>query len=143
MNRSTRDKYPLIAHPGRSIAELVQLGSYEYFNPLINDINFTAASTDAAAEVLCFGERRWNADMPRRLEGMRRRPASMTDLLELRVQYQDLSLADPIVALGAIYVNAEGQRYIGCIFEFAGEPNLGVIWEREIWSPRYRFLVLS
>lgn len=143
MNRSTRDEYPLIAHRGRSIKELVELGGYEYFNPLINDSNFLATFSDAKAEVLCFGERRPNAEMLRRLDGMGRRPGSMTDLLELRVQYPDLSLADPIVALDAVYVNTEGQRYIGCIFEFAGEPNLGVIWEREVWSPRYRFLVVQ
>lgn len=143
MNHSTRDVYPLVAHSGRSIVELVQLGEYEYFNPLINDNNFVAASRDVQAEVLCFGERRCNADIPRRIERMNRQPGSMADLLELRVQYPDLSLADPIVALDAAFINAEGQRYIGCLFEFAGEPNLGVIWEREVWSPRYRFLVVT
>ena len=143
MNRSTRDEYPLAAYPGRSIDGLVQLGGYEYFNPLINNGNFSASQVSGRAEVVCFGERRQSSDMPRRLESMGRRPGSMSDLLELRVQYPELSLADPILALGAVYINAERQRYIGCIFEFADEPNLEVIWEREVWSPCYRFLVIA
>ncbi len=134
---------PLVIHPTDTTEQLVTAGCYEYANPLINSQTFPHNTRRwfLVSELLCFNEPLANPEVSDRLAERGFEPSGMTELLTLRTQSPRLDLQDPIVALNAVLTKPDGQRFIGCMFEFAGEPNLGVIWERPVWSARYRFLV--
>ena len=155
MTKISREPFPLAFDQFVSGQELIERGSYEYHNPLIlsNRLIWSDHGGDRwfqEAELICFGESVRNIELqnhlvddePKRFKSLGARPAGMRALATLRIQYPGMSLADPIVALGACSTGGRGESFVGCLFEFAGEPNLGMIWRREVWSARYRFLVV-
>ncbi len=68
------------------------------------------------------------------------RPAILSELLALGAKYPELQRQFPIVALGSVWHDADGDRVVPCLSVDGGERELGLDWCGVGWDADCRFL---
>lgn len=125
-----------------SVDALVQAGGYDSTNPDINLRNFRVSrdeDTDIDLALVRFTQVLATADVLHALAAQGLRPATLRELLAFGAQYPPLQRQFPIVALGSVWMNSEGQRYIAYLWGHARERGLGLGWLVRWWREVYRF----
>jgi len=70
------------------------------------------------------------------------RSATIEELLAFGAAYPELQREFPIIALGSVWRNRLGNRYVACLYRDGNERNLNLNWIEDDWYVHCRFLVV-
>lgn len=131
--------YPLDVF-GHSINDLVKQGNYGWSNPNINDQNFQADEMHQTEVILKhFGKDMSTEAVLNALDAEGLRPATMSELLNFGIRYPELQKQFPIVALGSVWQDPDGNRGVGYLCYDDGQRELSLDWVDDGWHDCYRF----
>jgi hypothetical protein len=136
--------FPLTIDYTKSLAELVAAGGYDYANPNITEENFPVGSGEAeVASVLVHLDRlATSEEVLDELERKGIRAATMVELLAFGAKHPDKQRQFPIIALGSVRTDPNGDRRVGYLWERPGSRSLDLLWFVSRWSVRFRFLAV-
>lgn len=126
----------------KTIDQLVKAGKYDYVNSNINRTNFQLHPVAKEVELLHLGRYTTTEEILAEMETQGLKPATMTDLLHSGIQHPDEQRNFPIIALGSVWTNPFGYRYVGCLNGSADRRNASLHWTNPglQWDDDYRFL---
>ena len=135
--------YRVVVDHHKNFAEMVAEGNYDYLNSDINANNFPVDGQLCRKEtdiVLVYLNRAANteqvlAEMDRK--GLR--PATIAELLSIGAKYPNLQREFPIVALGSVWQDRYGPRYVPYLDGLGSERDLHLSWVGDDWSELCRF----
>ncbi len=102
----------------RTIADSVVAGKYTYQNNDINDTNFprTGAGTESTEIILVHFDKSISTEKAlAELEKRNLRPADVQELLAIGEQHPEKQRQFPIICLGSVWQNSDGDRYVPCL----------------------------
>jgi hypothetical protein len=136
--------YPLTINRQRSRSEMVGAGKYDYANPSITEENFPVEQGSSEVEVVLIHLNRVasNEEVTSEMERLGLRPATMDELCAFGEQHPDRQRDYPIAALGSVWTDRYGYRYVGYLWEGAYGRDLGLYWLGYGWLARCRFLAV-
>ncbi len=127
---------------GRSVADLVAAGNYDWKNSDVNDKNFPVSrrGTDTVDVTLVHFNRTISTENAlTELDRMGLKPADLHTLLSLGEKYPELQREYPIVALGSVWQDRLGNRYVPYLFRNVSERGLHLVWVGHDWVEVCRF----
>jgi hypothetical protein len=142
---SVRQSFKVLVDCTKSLAEMIQAGSYGYVNSDINSKNFRVEGQgQQKVEVVLFHFKRAISidDALREMEKAGYRPARIEELLALGAQYPDLQKQFPIVALGSMWQNPNGYCGVAFLGRVDAERKLSSDWIESDWSGGCRFVAV-
>jgi len=126
----------------RSVTDGIKGGRYDWFDPNITDAHFpNTRSVTSSLEVYIveYGKCMSAKNVLANLDKRNLRPATLQELLAVGEQYPDLQREFPIVALGSVWQNAEGNRCVPCIVGGGSSRGLRLHWIGGDWGGLCRF----
>ena len=134
--------FALTVNYNRSIEQSVKAGKYDWANDSINAKHFPS-QTKGMAEVeiilVKFEKDMESDDVVKQLDEQGLRPAELEELLAFGEKYSDVQRNFPVVALGSVWQNPYGNRYVPDLFGGTGERWLGLDWWSLRWNSYCRF----
>lgn len=128
---------------GRSIADGIAAGKYDWVNENITQKNFPDSQSGVAEveiHLLHFGKLMSTAQVLAEIEKQNFRPATLQELLAVGEQHSELQREFPIVALGSVWQIPSGPRdVVPCLFEGGRERLLDLNWAERGWDDSSRF----
>jgi hypothetical protein len=142
MGAVQRNRYPAKASH-KSLQEAIAAGKYDYASDYITAEHFKLeGEIVVAAELVIYPPDRdiESDDVVKELDQMGLRPATLQELCAFGEKYPDIQREFPIVALGSVYVDAYGGRFVPFLDCWSAGRRLSLgDWGGE-WIPFYRFL---
>lgn len=128
-----------------SLSDRIALGKYDWVNDDITEKNFpTAVEKDYEVEYKIFHFNRLisseSAIAEMEKEGYR--PGNLAELLKLGEIQPGLQREFPIVALGSVWCDALGNRYVPVLDCDDRKRKLDLFWFVSDWNGVYRFLAV-
>lgn len=143
-----RPTYDVVVNYNRSLAEMVNVGQYDWVNANINKKNFPIVGEgEHKVSVTLFHFNRYieSEEVVTEMEKEGYRHAKIEELLALGETRPDLQREFPIIALGSswsIWWNPRGGRFIPALWVCAGGRYLRLAWFEDEWSSDCRFLAV-
>jgi len=126
----------------RTIEKLVEAGKYDWSNPDITSKNFPSSQKgkDQVSIQLVYFDRYLTSDeILKTLAKQGLRPATLKELLTLGEQHPDLQRQFPIVALGSVGQNSDGDRFVAYLWGGGLKRHLRLRWLESRWRALCRF----
>ncbi len=127
------------------LSALIKQGNYDYVNSEITDENFPTdkkGKTELEVELFDLDTRKSTDAVLALMDKAGLRPATMVELLSFGAQYPDEQRRYPIVALGSVWTDRDGYRYVGYLWGHPGYRHLYLYWLDLDWPAYYRFLAV-
>ncbi|MCB9802925.1 hypothetical protein H6761_02825 [Candidatus Nomurabacteria bacterium] len=122
------------------ISENVRFGNYDWSNSDINDRNFQADERHQCEIIFKHFDKSMSTDaVLKALDAEGLRPATMSELLALGIEYPELQRQFPIVALGSVWQSLSGHRYVGYLNGLVSGRGLFLSWVGSGWLGYCRF----
>lgn len=141
--------YPLTIDYNLSIEDMVKAGNYNSVHRKIKAKNFPAGRGEAKVEAVLFrsGNMVITQEVLAELERHNLRPATMVELLAFGKQHPDPLRVFPIVALGSVWFDGEGDGNVGNLYETPSGRTLSLsLYENTAqlpdWGTHNRFLAI-
>ena len=140
--RKTANVFSVLVNYGRSVADLIAAGNYDWKDRDVNDRNFpTVRSGEARVDIIlvhfnCYISTK---DVLAELDKQGLRPAELPELLVFGATYPDLQRQFPIVALGSVWRGLDGFRCVPCLSGGDSERGLSLFWIGRDWVALCRF----
>ncbi len=134
--------YPISVNYDLSVEAAVKLGRYDWTNSDIADKNFPTTRTgkaEVAVELIHFNRVISIKDALSELDKMGYRPAELHELLALGEKYPDVQREFPIVALGSVWQDLFGDRYVPYLDRHGSKRDLYLNWIEVDWNEFFRF----
>lgn len=126
-----------------NINDAVKSGNYDWSNSDISDKHFTADQPHDCDLILKhFGKDMSTDAVLKALDAEGLRPATMSELLALGAQYPELQRQFPIIALGSVWQDLFGSRYVGYLFSYGSKRELNLRYYDYDWSDLCRFAAI-
>ncbi|MBI2448138.1 hypothetical protein HYV44_01060 [Candidatus Microgenomates bacterium] len=137
-----RPTYKVVLDCGKTIAQMLKEGEYDWMNEDITDEHFPVVGTEAGeGEITLFHFGKWmsskNAIAEMAKEGYR--PANATKLLALGKAQPDLQREFPIVALGQTWQYPRGNLMVVCLGEDDSKRRANLGFFDGDWHGDWRF----
>jgi hypothetical protein len=139
------DTYSLTIDYTKSVEQMLADGGYDYKNPDITSHHFRHEATGkvvVVAQLVHFDRFTSTDDALKELSKRGLRPATMAELLAFGSKYPDVQRQFPVVALGSVWANRSGDRYVGSLSGDASGRYVGRDWFGGGWHSRCRFLAV-
>jgi hypothetical protein len=130
----------------RSLTEMIASGHYDDKHENINEKNFPVQGTGRVKQevfLIHFNCAMASGLVPRELDQIGYRPATLVELLAFGQKYPELQRKFPIIAIGSIWRSPEGNPNVPCLDEADGERFLALTWNLGEWFPDCRFLAVK
>jgi hypothetical protein len=126
------------------ISRAIELNKYAWVNDdvlRLNSIPKTGSSSYIHLGLIQFSQVIRTNDVLQRMTEGSFQPAGLRELLAF-TPYFDAEPLFPIVALGSVFQDSNGQRHAVCLYGNCAETNLGLNSLQFGWNRRHRFLVV-
>lgn len=122
------------------INDAVKVGNYDWSNNDVNDQHFQADQSHGVEITLRHFDKAMNTDaVLKALDAEGLRPATISELLALGIQFPELQRQFPIIALGSFWRDSFAYRHVGCLRSDGGERRLSLYWFSFDWNDCWRF----
>lgn len=133
-----------IYNHSRGLSEMIRLGCYEVVSPNFRPENFDVVGADRKrieVNLVFVGIKISSSEIVGEMMIKHLKPAKLEHLLAFGVKYPEKQKLFPIVALGTVWTDPCGQRYVPVLSSTAdGKRSLGLGLERYHWEDYCRFL---
>lgn len=139
------DTYQLTVDYDRSLADMVKAGHYDYANDYITADNFPieGSGTVESESVLVHLDRSASTkEVEQEIAKRGLRSATIKELLAFGEKYPDVQREFPVVELGSVWVDGDGDRRVAYLWSRASDRDLGLRWDEGDWYSFYRFLAV-
>ena len=136
------NRYSITVDYQMEVEEAIKRGNYDWINPYINSENFPPkgkGTVEVEVELVHFDRYITTNVAVNNLRKMGYRPAGLRELLALGEQSPDIHKEFPVVALGSIWQDANGDPNIPCIYRSGKARNLRLVGYGGGWYARWRF----
>lgn len=140
--KEIEETYPLNVDYDQKIEDAVADGKYDYKNDDITSKNFPTSrkgSADIVLHLVHFNRNISSDDVILELDKLGLRPAETHEELAFGAAHPDIQRQFPIVALGSVWQDRDGDRYVPCLFRVGSERSLYLDWFGNGWSADCRF----
>lgn len=143
--RGTDNTYPLTVNYDTPVGDGVKAGQYGWSDPNIISQHFPSKREGiqkVEVELIHFNR---FISTDRALEGLDKlgvRPAELHELLALGEKYPELQSKFPIVALGSVWQDPRGYRYVPYLYCYGSRRKLCLYWIEDDWDGYWRFAVV-
>lgn len=139
--------YSITVNYGRTLAEMVEAGYYDYANPDITAEHFPIegrGKVELECELVHHDRTASTEEVEPEIERLGLRPATIEELLAFGETYPDVQREFPVVELGSSWVNRDGHRDMVSLWGYPDSRSLILGWDAPgyQWSSRYRFLTV-
>lgn len=127
---------------GLSVEDAVKLGRYDWTNSEITSKHFPTnrkGKADVAVELIHFNRVVSTDEALRELDKAGYRPAELHELLAFGEKYSELQREFPIVALGSVWQDRYGNRFVPYLYGDGSERYLDLRWLGHAWIEVCRF----
>ena len=135
--------YHLSVDYGRSVEDGVRAGRYDWAtSDDINSRNFPTkrkGTAEVEVELVHFNRGISTDEALGELDRMGYRPAEVHELLAFGEKYPKVQREFPIVALGSVWQDRNGDRSVPCLGRDGSERGLSLDWVEDDWYEVYRF----
>ncbi|PIR97979.1 MAG: hypothetical protein COT89_01875 [Candidatus Colwellbacteria bacterium CG10_big_fil_rev_8_21_14_0_10_42_22] len=142
MDSAASATYPITVDYGLSVEAMVKAGRYDWVNDYITSRNFPTkkkGKKQVVVELIHLNRSVSTDDALKELDKMGMRPAELHELLALGQMYPELQREFPVVALGSVWQNPNGNRYVSYLSRDDSERNLYLDWFEVDWYGFFRF----
>jgi hypothetical protein len=132
----------------QTLAEMIELGRYDWKNPAITETNFPSIDpsrfTTKGVELLHFDRDILTKAAIAEMDKQGFRPATTEELLAYGAENPEEQRKHPLVALGSSWIGPGGYRLVPYLAEGAGRRRLNLLWAvpSRRWLAACRFLVV-
>ncbi|MBN1326248.1 hypothetical protein JW977_04725 [Candidatus Falkowbacteria bacterium] len=139
--------YKVVVNYGETLAQIIKAGNYDWVDGDINNKHFPTQGTGQHEVKLVLVHLDQDATTKEALEHLNSlglEPAKVEHLLALGVEYPNVFQEFPIIALGSVWVDGDGNRrypYLDC--EIGPELSLSCDDDDNQWHYNWRFLALG
>jgi hypothetical protein len=143
---NSAEEISLAVDYSQTVEQMVAAGKYGWKNPNITEEHFplpvelTGQKTVVSAKLFHFNRSISSDDAISEMDRAGYRPATLMELLVLGFILPGLQRQFPIVALGSIWLSADGHRYVPCLGVGDGKRGLDLDWFDSVWRACCRFL---
>jgi len=134
--------YPVTVNYGLSLAEMIEVGKYDWVNDSITAKHFPFTGEGMAeleVQLVHFKRRIESDDAIKKMDGMGLRPLALSELLAFGAKFPEVQREFPIIALGSVWRRRYGSRYVPVLWEYDRERDLDLGWFEGRWLGFYRF----
>ena len=142
---SNATTYPVTIDYADTFEQRLASGRYDWKNSDINKKNFPVkgeGTVDRILELAHYAKDMSTDAVLAAIDAQGYRPATIEDLLAFGAKYPELQREFPIVALGSVWQNWFGNRYVAYLYRVGDKRNLDLYWFVHDWRALYRFLVV-
>lgn len=137
--------YPVTVDNDQTLEQMGATGRYDWQHPAINNEHFPLTGTGKVAvnlELIHF-----NCDINanhalKEIDARGYRLATIAELLALGVSQPELQRQFPIIALGSVWQDANGDRYVAYLYGNAWKRRLDLLLVEDVRARLCRFLVV-
>lgn len=143
MSTLTQEARKIAIDYGKSVEELVRAGRYDYANSDVTAKNFPPQGKGTAqldAVLVHLNRYVESEEVLAELEKVGLRAGTLQELLAFGVQYPNVQREYPIVALGSVWRDPYGDRYVPYLWGRGSERHLDLRWFDYSWGDHDRFL---
>ncbi len=138
--------YKVVVDGDLSLAEMISAGKYDWVNDDITQEHFPLqekglGKIEFAITLLHFNRYISSDDAIKEMDKAGYRPVGLAELLALGGGFPDLQRQFLIVALGSVWQNRGGGRYVPSLWSDGSKRGLGLFWLGDAWNPYARFAV--
>jgi len=140
--KRAKNIFSVFVEYGRSVSDLVAAGNYDWKNGEVNDKNFPRpenGSHTVEVQLIHFNRVIRTEEALKELDRQGLKPADLHTLLSLGAKYPDLQREFPIVALGSVWQDRNGNRDVPYLNGSGLERHLDLNWAGNGWSGLCRF----
>ena len=129
-----------------SVKDAVKAGKYDWTKDDITTKHFPSKRVGIAEQKIILVH--FNRDIKvdeaiRELDKMGFRPAELPELLALGAKYPDIQRDFPVIALGSVWRNPDGDRYCAYLCGLGSVRSLNLNWFAGWWRDFCRFAAVS
>jgi len=121
MVKTVRDGFWVVVDYSKSLTEMISAGNYDWVNSDISEKNFPVngkGQIESNIELIHYGKSMSSEDVIQDMETKGLRPATLSELLAFGKSYPDKQREFPIVALGSVWRNLFGTRFVAFLSSF-------------------------
>lgn len=140
--------YKIVVDYGISLAEMIKTGKYDWVNDDIVAKNFpiqiqAQGNEKQELEITLFHFNRYigSDDAIKEIDKAGYRPVSLAELLALGTSQPELQRQFPIIALGSVWQDRYGDRYVPYLWLDGSDRCLYLFLFESDWFPLFRFAV--
>ena len=136
------NSYPVTVDYSRSVEAGVAAGKYDWSSDDIISKNFPTNRTgvaDLEIQLVHFNRATEFDDAIREIDRFGLRPAELHELLSLGEKYPKVQREFPVVALGSVWRDPDGDRLVAFLCRFGSRRNLRLYWTGFRWDEDCRF----
>lgn len=128
-----------------TLKKLIDSIKFDYVNSDINDTNFKYEKSTAKVELYNAGKSITSEEAIKEMADKGLRPATLTELLQWAEENPKEAFNENyyIVALGSIWMDRGGDRFVPCLGIWGGKRGLGLDWFELRWDDDCRFAAVS
>lgn len=134
--------YKVLVDYGQTLQQMIANGKYDYANSDITSGNFPTAGSgkqEVVVELVHFGRDMESDAVLKEFEARGLRAATLPELLAFGATYPEKQREFPIVALGSVWQNRDGSRFVPYLGRDGSERKLRLDWYGYRWSDHCRF----
>ena len=145
--KKAKEAFIFLVDYGRSVADSVKVGHYDYANSDIADEHFPAEEWEKGVKeqsfkLYHFGRDMQSDDVVAQMDKDGFRPASVRELLAFGEKNPDLQRQLPIIALKQVWVDRDGSRCVAYLVKRGAKRKLFLGWYDDKWRVHCRFLAV-
>ena len=130
----------------KTLYEMIAAGKYDWKNKNITTVNFphdnTLGEVKVDVEYIHFDRYIFTKDALAEIDRRGFRPTTIHELLAFGAQYPEEQRKFPIIALGSVWTDRDGYRFVGCLSGNGSGRFLRLNYVEGEWYDRYRFLAV-
>lgn len=134
--------YTVAVDYGMALADMIAVGKYDWTNSDITTKHFSVrgeGKAEVEIQLVHFDRVMESDDVIRELDKQGLRPAKIEELLAFGANYPEVQREFPVVALGSVWRDSDGYRYVAYLHWLVRERSLYLFWFGRRWFEVYRF----
>lgn len=134
--------YKVLVDYGQTLQQMIANGKYDYANSDITASNFPTQGSgrqNVVVELVHFGRDMASEAVLKEFEARGLRAATLPELLAFGATYPEKQREFPIVALGSVWLDRLGDRFVPCLNRLGSERELFLLWDVDGWRDICRF----
>jgi len=134
--------YKVLVDYGQTLQQMIANGKYDYANSDITSGNFPMTGNgkqEVVVKLVHFGRDMASDAVLKEFEARGLRAATLPELLAFGATYPEKQRKFPIVALGSVWRDRDGDRRVPCLGRSGSERELDLSWADYGWSDYCRF----
>lgn len=138
--------YKVLVDYWQTLQQMIANGKYDDADSDITYENFPTqgiGQQNVVVELVHFGRDMESEAVLKEFEARGLRAATLPELLAFGATYPEKQREFPIIALGSMWQNRYGRRYVPCLDRLGSERGLYLPWDISRWSGNCRFAAVQ